>query len=76
MVIARAQYKNAGTLQTALIRIVQRRADYMIATNIGGEDIGVFPAWFQTATTEAEARRIGNHFHAELKTRYGMRRLA
>ena len=76
MVIARAAYRNGATCQTALIRIVRRQGDYLVSTNIGGEDIGLFPAWVQTTLTEAEARTLGNQFHAALKTRYGMQRIA
>jgi hypothetical protein len=76
MLIAQAQYTNTTTLQGALIRIVQRRMDYAITANIGGEDDGAIPAWVQTATTEQDARLIGNAFHKALKGRYAMTRIA
>jgi hypothetical protein len=76
MLVAQAQYKDTITLQGALIRILKRRTDYAITANIGGEDDGAIPAWVQTATTEHDARLIGNAFHKELKARYGMTRIA
>lgn len=76
MAIAEANYKNITSFQTACIRIIKRRADYLIAANIGGEDDNGIPAWIQTATTEEDARVIGNHFHAELKHRYHMNRIS
>lgn len=76
MLVAQASYKNPIGLQGACIRIIKRRTDYLICANIGGEDDDAIPTLVQTATTEKDARMIGNQYHAELKGRYGMKRIA
>lgn len=73
MLVAKAHYRNSH-FQTACITIWQRHHDYYIATVIGGDSPTQPPEWSQVATTEEDARRIGNHFHAELKTVYHMQR--
>jgi hypothetical protein len=76
MLISEATYKNPATFQTARIVIIKRPNSYYVKANIGGEDIAGIPAWTKVATTEHDARTIGNVFHGELKKLYGMRRLS
>ena len=76
MLIAEAQYKNPVTLQTACLRLIKRQETYLIGGYIGREDEEDLPAWIETTTTEADARRKGNHYHAALKRHYGMERIA
>jgi hypothetical protein len=76
MLVAEALYQHPVTLQTACLRLIKRGQDYLIGGYIGGEDEGDLPAWLTTTTTEADARRKGNHYHAALKRHYGMKRIA
>jgi len=74
MLIAKARYRNTH-FQTAAITIWQREHDYYIKADIGGSSLTQPPEWSQVATTEQDARAIGNHFHAELKALLHMQRI-
>ena len=77
--IAHAEYRNIITGQTATLRIKRSHqtipaATYLITANIGGEDDGIIPAWCANATTEHEARTLGNAWHKKLTQQYAMKR--
>lgn len=74
MLLARANYRNSH-FQTAAITIWKRQHDYYIKTDVGGQSLTAPPEWSQVATTEEDARTIGNHFHTELKHVYHMNRI-
>lgn len=75
MLVAKAQYRNTH-FQTAAITIWKRHHDYYIKADVGGQSLTQPPEWSQVATTEHDARMIGNVFHAELKKLYHMKRIS
>ena len=74
MLIAKAVYRNPH-FQEAAITIWKRAHDYYIKADVGGQSLTQPPEWSQVATTEKDARLIGNHFHRELKAVYHMARI-
>ena len=79
--IAQVEYRAKAGAQTACIYIAKDTAPakdgkgFTVAAHIGGEDDGPFPAWLERAGTEQAARAIGNAWHKQLETQYGMKRV-
>ena len=74
MLLTEANYKNTH-FQEARLAIYKRTNDFYIRIDVGGQSLTSPPEWSQVATTETDARIIGNHFHTELKSIFYMKRI-